>query len=206
MPGPGPATIPDRPDPSRDAMAAHHHTKPAPPKPPPSPPNELESLRFNIARTIKRFFSPLFLVTLGFAVFLCVIIGTKLVTADVMEKMALAASVQVAFGMVIGFVCVYIGLMMTWFGIDASYNFSGKLDAAGSKGEVSLKSRQPGPPLRPRRHGADRRVPLQGHRLQGWQRRTRYRSDRVDKESTKDGRRRDADVPAQAQSAPPLIR
>jgi hypothetical protein len=57
-----------------------------------------------------------------------------------MEATVLAASVQVAFGMVLGFVCVYIGLMMTWVGIDAAYSVKG--DVAG--GAVALKSASPG--------------------------------------------------------------
>lgn len=56
------------------------------------------------------------------------------------EKMALAASVQVAIGMVMGFVSVFIGLMVTWFGISAAFEFGGKAE----KGELSLKSASPG--------------------------------------------------------------
>jgi hypothetical protein len=57
------------------------------------------------------------------------------------EKMALAASVQVAISMVMGFVSVFMGLMITWFGINAAYEFSGK---AGEHGDVTLKSASPG--------------------------------------------------------------
>lgn len=63
------------------------------------------------------------------------------VDLSTVEKMALAASVQVAIGMVMGFVSVFIGLMMTWFGINAAYEFSGK---AGERGDVTLKSASPG--------------------------------------------------------------
>jgi hypothetical protein len=129
------------PDPAEPKKSASPHSN-IPSALPPS--HELESLRVNIADKIKNYFNPLFYVTLAFAIFLCLIIGTRVVTADVIEKMALAASVQVAFGMVIGFACVYLGLMMTWFGIDASYTFGGKLNSGGAKGEVSLKSASPG--------------------------------------------------------------
>ena len=57
------------------------------------------------------------------------------------EKMALAASVQVAIAMVMGFVSVFMGLMMTWFGINAAFELTGK---SGDKGEASLKSASPG--------------------------------------------------------------
>ena len=57
------------------------------------------------------------------------------------EKMALASSIQVAIGMVMGFVSVFMGLMMTWFGINAAFEFNGK---AGTQGEATLKSASPG--------------------------------------------------------------
>ena len=93
----------------------------------------MESLRADIARKIKNSFLPLLFVPLTATGLLGLIIGTRWVTPDVVEKMALAASVQVAFGMVIGFVCVYLGLMMTWFGIDASYTLGGKFAAGRSR-------------------------------------------------------------------------
>ncbi len=46
--------------------------------------------------------------------------------------------------MLIGYICVYIGLMMTWFGIEASYTFEGNLSAAETRGGVVLKSASPG--------------------------------------------------------------
>lgn len=108
------------------------------------PSQELHELRIIIAKIVGKYFSRLLIVTLLFAVFLIFIIGTQKVTADTTEKMALAASVQVAFGMVIGYVCVYVGLMMTWFGIEAAYSAKGSLDAEKAKGEVSLQSASPG--------------------------------------------------------------
>lgn len=104
----------------------------------------LDKLRVSIAQVIQRYFQPLFLLTLGCVLFLFAIIAFGLFQESAINVMALAASVQVAFGMIIGFVCVYIGLMMTWFGIDAAYTFQGSLDAAGVKGEGALKSASPG--------------------------------------------------------------
>jgi len=57
------------------------------------------------------------------------------------EKMALAGSIQVSVGMVMGFISVFIGLMMTWFGINAAFEFNGK---SSDKVDVSLKSASPG--------------------------------------------------------------
>lgn len=108
------------------------------------PSQELQAIRINIARIVGKYFLPLLIVTILFALFLIFIIGTQRVTSDTAEKMALAASVQVAFGMVIGYVCVYIGLMMTWFGIEAAYSVKGTLSAQEAKGELSLRSASPG--------------------------------------------------------------
>ncbi len=104
----------------------------------------LDRLRVNIARVIQRYFQPLFFLTIGTTLFLFLIISIGVYRGKTVETMALAASVQVAFGMIIGFVCVYIGLMMTWFGIDASYTLKGSLDVGGAKGEGALKSASPG--------------------------------------------------------------
>jgi hypothetical protein len=104
----------------------------------------LDGLRVNIAKTIQQYFQPLFILTVVTAFFLFVIIGIGMYRGSTIATMALAASVQVAFGMIIGFVCVYIGLMMTWFGIDASYTFKGSLDVGGAKSEGALKSASPG--------------------------------------------------------------
>jgi hypothetical protein len=106
--------------------------------------DQLNRLRVDIADTIRQYFRPLFFLTLFVAMFLIVLIGVGFYTNATMATMALAASVQVAFGMVIGFVCVYIGLMMTWFGIDAAYTVKGSLGAGDVKGEGSLKSASPG--------------------------------------------------------------
>jgi len=110
----------------------------------PHPSQELHALRINIANIVGKYFLPLLIVTLVFAAFLIFIIGTPIVTADTTEKMALAASVQVAFGMFIGYVCVYVGLMMTWFGIEAAYTVKGSLDAYKANGQMSLQSASPG--------------------------------------------------------------
>jgi hypothetical protein len=57
------------------------------------------------------------------------------------EKMALSGSVQVALGMVMGFVSVIIGLMLTWSGTTAAFELHGK---SGGLGELTLKSAAPG--------------------------------------------------------------
>jgi hypothetical protein len=111
------------------------------------PPHDpaLDELRVSIAQVIQRYFAPLFLVTLGCVLFLFVVISFGLFQASAINVMALAASVQVAFGMIIGFVCVYIGLMMTWFGIDAAYPLKGCFGAGDAiKSEGALKSASPG--------------------------------------------------------------
>jgi hypothetical protein len=124
---------PDAPPAAGDAAAAAPHVDAS-----------LDRLRVNIAKVIQRYFQPLFVITLLAVGFLFVIIVVGMYRGTTIATMALAASVQVAFGMIIGYVCVYIGLMMTWFGIDASYSFKGSLDVGGAKSEGALKSASPG--------------------------------------------------------------
>jgi len=112
-------------------MTQHHE---------PSSTSELQQLRVSIASIIQRWFTPLFVLTAFAAIVLIVLTTTGVFTGKTTETMALAASIQVAFGMIIGYVCVYIGLMMTWYGIDAAYDVTGKLGS----GELGLKSASPG--------------------------------------------------------------
>jgi hypothetical protein len=140
-----PAVTPVRPTKSaaaKRAVAAAEETQSAA-----GPPHDpaLDKLRVSIARVIQQYFAPLFIVTLGCVLFLFVVISFGLFQASAINVMALAASVQVAFGMIIGFVCVYIGLMMTWFGIDAAYSLKGSFSATDAvKTEGALKSASPG--------------------------------------------------------------
>jgi len=105
---------------------------------------ELERLRVDIAGTIRRTFPWLFLLTVGVALALVVMVWLGFLWDKAMDATVLAASVQVAFGMVIGFFCVYLGLMMTWFGLDAAYTLHGSLDTGAGKAEGALKSASPG--------------------------------------------------------------
>ena len=106
--------------------------------------SKAEQAKAMLDKTIARGFLPALFLTLFLAGFLCWIIASDKVAENVVEKMALAASVQVAFGMLTGFFALYIGLMMTWFGIEAAYEFSGKAGGDEAKGELSLKSASPG--------------------------------------------------------------
>jgi hypothetical protein len=97
-----------------------------------------------MAATITWWFPLLFGFTLAIAVFLIGMIAWGFYADRTMAATVLAASVQVAFGMVIGFVCVYIGLMMTWFGIDASYAIKAGVGTGDVKAEGTLNSASPG--------------------------------------------------------------
>jgi hypothetical protein len=101
---------------------------------------KLDELRVDFGKTINKYFRTLFIVTVLIALILVGLITTGFFMGKTMEATVLAASVQVAFGMVLGFVCVYIGLMMTWVGIDAAYSVKGDVGA----GAVALKSASPG--------------------------------------------------------------
>ncbi len=74
---------------------------------------KLDEQRVEFGRTIKRYFPILFMLTVFIATSLVVLSALGFFFGRTMDATVLAASVQVAFGMVLGFVCVYIGLMMT---------------------------------------------------------------------------------------------
>lgn len=86
---------------------------------------KLDDQRVAFGNTIKNYFPILFILTVVIATSLVVLSAIGFVNERTMDATVLAASVQVAFGMVLGFVCVYIGLMMTWIGIDAAYSVKG---------------------------------------------------------------------------------
>ena len=101
---------------------------------------KLDNQRVEFGATIKRYFPVLFVLTVVIATSVVVLIAVGFFAGRTMDATVLAASVQVAFGMVLGFVCVYIGLMMTWIGIDAAYAVEGNVGA----GSFVLKSASPG--------------------------------------------------------------
>lgn len=111
------------------------------------PLQKLDSLRSGIGWVLFVSFPVLLVCVIGALVFLFFVIAGRITSGpqqkllDVTEKMALAASVQVAIGMVMGFISVFIGLMMTWFGLSATFTFTGK---SGDRGELSLQSSSPG--------------------------------------------------------------
>lgn len=100
--------------------------------------------RLKIARHIRYAFLPLLVLTVLCVLFLgyVIIIGQE--SNNPTATMAFASSVQVVFGMATGYVCVFIGLMMTWFGIEAAYSLDGAVDTGGMKGDLALKSASPG--------------------------------------------------------------
>jgi hypothetical protein len=110
----------------------------------PDVPNQLEEFRQDIAKTIRDTFPWLFRLTVFVALALIALVWLGFGLGRTMDATVLAASVQVAFGMVIGFVCVYLGLMMTWFGIDAAFTLKGSASASGGKLEGALQSASPG--------------------------------------------------------------
>ncbi len=105
---------------------------------------QLDGFRHDIAKTIRDTFPWLFRLTVFVALALIGLVWLGFAFSRTMDATVLAASVQVAFGMVIGFVCVYLGLMMTWFGIDAAFTLKGSGGAAGAKMEGALQSASPG--------------------------------------------------------------
>jgi len=101
---------------------------------------KLDDQRIEFGDTIKRYFPVLFILTIVIATSLVVLVAVGFLAGRTMDATVLAASVQVAFGMVLGFVCVYIGLMMTWIGIDAAFAVEGDM----GPGSFVLKSASPG--------------------------------------------------------------
>ncbi len=83
---------------------------------------KLDEQRIEFGKTVKGYFPILFVLTVVIAASLILLSALGFFMNRTMDATVIAASVQVAFGMVLGFVCVYIGLMMTWLGIDAAYS------------------------------------------------------------------------------------
>ena len=100
--------------------------------------------RERIAKTIQRAFLPLLILTVSCVLMLGGVIVAGMRSGDTITTMAFASSVQVVFGMVTGYVCVYIGLMMTWFGIEAAYSLGGSAAGGGGRADLTLKSASPG--------------------------------------------------------------
>ena len=102
--------------------------------------SKLNAQRVDFGNTVKSYFCIIFIVTVIYSLVLIVVPLLLVIYGKTMDATVLAASVQVAFGMVLGFVCVYVGLMMTWLGIDAAYSAKGEIGA----GSIVLKSASPG--------------------------------------------------------------
>ncbi|MCI0361126.1 MAG: hypothetical protein L0211_21815 [Planctomycetaceae bacterium] len=101
---------------------------------------QLDELRVAFGKTIKHYFFVLFIITVLIALSLIGMMCVGFFNNKTMDAAVLGASLQVAFGMVIGFVCVYIGLMMTWIGINVAFTASGEVGG----GAFALKSASPG--------------------------------------------------------------
>jgi hypothetical protein len=52
--------------------------------------------------------------------------------------MGIAGSIQVGLGMILGFVCVFYGLLMTWLGITASYSVKAAIGAGEGSGKFDM--------------------------------------------------------------------
>lgn len=100
--------------------------------------------RLKMGKWFGRAFVFLFLVTVTWIGFLGVILWRAQPSDNPTATMAFGGLIQIVLGMTTGYICIFMGLMMTWYGIDAAYS----LDAAGasgdSKGNIALKSASPG--------------------------------------------------------------
>lgn len=106
--------------------------------------DELHNVRVALAKKIDKLFIYL-IITVGLTVVILLGLGVfGFFTKRTMDATVLAGSVQVALGMVSGFVFVYFGLMMTWLGITEAYLLKGSLNSGGTAAEGALKSASPG--------------------------------------------------------------
>jgi hypothetical protein len=105
---------------------------------------KIEKLRKDIAGNIEFFFPLLFGLTVAIAVVLIALAVCGFFMKRTMDATVLAASVQVAFGMIMGFVCIHLGLMMMWFGLESAYTLKGALGEGAAKLEGAMTSSSPG--------------------------------------------------------------
>lgn len=61
-----------------------------------------------------------------------------------LEKYATIRLMQVSFGMLIGFCCVFFGILLSWLGITSAFSFGGSGQGAGGKASLTLQSASPG--------------------------------------------------------------
>jgi hypothetical protein len=66
------------------------------------------------------------------------------VTPTATEKALVVQLIQVGYGMFLGVVCVFLGVMVSWLGITSAYAFGAKGKSGVVGGDLSLKSSSPG--------------------------------------------------------------
>jgi hypothetical protein len=74
---------------------------------------------------------------------LCILGG--LFKGETIDRLALVCSLQVGLGMYLGFISLFFGVLMTWIGIDAAFEFGGTAGPENSRvAKIALSSASPG--------------------------------------------------------------
>jgi hypothetical protein len=99
---------------------------------------------------LRRWFGRLFVTTFVVLVILpvevaCVVVALHIWgTSDTTDKMAIAASLEVLLGMVVGLVAIFWGLLLTWFGVESAFTLEASGEIGTTKGKGTLQASAPG--------------------------------------------------------------
>lgn len=109
-------------------------------------PDELQKARSAAAWLIVAAFPAVLAMILGVVVCMLVVLQVDQEKAQPIDRMAVAASLQVGLGMCLGFVICYFGIAMTWVGIEAAFRFGAgtKRDEPAGSSKLLLQSASPG--------------------------------------------------------------
>ena len=99
---------------------------------------------------LRRWFGCLFATTFGvlvcapIAVSIAVILLHWLGKSDTTDKMAIAASLEVLLGMLVGLVAIFWGLLLTWFGVESAFTIDVSGEMGTAKGKGAFQASAPG--------------------------------------------------------------
>ena len=100
--------------------------------------------------SLRRWFGWLFWITFAILVVLPVVVAGAVIALhiwgkwDTIDKMAIAASLEVLLGMVVGLVAIFWGLLLTWFGVESAFTLEASGEVGNTKGKGTIQASAPG--------------------------------------------------------------